>query len=400
MGITYSIFLRTDQINLDGTQTLCIRVIQNRKKKIFSLPLKIKPTDWSSTQQKVKTTDKRHIQKNMQIKEFDKRATNILHDYFIKGKFLSFEEFKNQLFSGLYDNNSFYKFVESEFKIIESEKSIEHSTLKTYKSSLDKMKKYKKELYFNEIDTSFLAKYKEFILTENNENSAKRNLRFIRSFLNRAIAKGILTEKNPFDNFTIGKETSRLIFLDSYELDKLKNIYEKKSLPANLHKTLKVFLFTCHTGLRISDLLSLKFKNIIDFQYTNKENKTIAMKKIYKKPIKTGNKTEIMIDLPLVTYADSLIEYPIVYSEKRNVFDTYTSKTLNEHLKEIATFASIDKNLSMHVARHTFATICIELGLDIYAVKEFLAHANISSTLIYAKYTNKAKVEQMEKWNN
>jgi hypothetical protein len=76
MGITYNIFLRANQTNLDNTQTLCIKVLLSRKKKIFSLPIKIKPADWSQAQNKVKTTDKWHIQKNMQISEFDKRAKN------------------------------------------------------------------------------------------------------------------------------------------------------------------------------------------------------------------------------------------------------------------------------------------------------------------------------------
>jgi len=397
MNLQAYIYLRADQVNKNGTQTLCMRVIQNRKKKVFSLPIKILPTDWNDKNKEVKNSDCNFKSKNKIIKTFDKRANDIIADFYIKDKFLSIEEFEKQLFSNLRDNNSFYKFVENELKIIENEKSIEYSTLKTYKSSLEKMKQYKKELTFNELDTTFLTKYKSFVLSANNENSTKRNLRFIRSFINRAIAKGVFNEKNPFENFTIGKETSRLTHLERYEFKKLKLIYDNKELPKNLHETLKIFLFSCHTSIRISDLLSLKFEHIQPF-YT--EIETNIKFKIYKKPIKTGNKTSVMIDMPLVKYAENLIEFIPNRLPQTKIFNTFSEKTLNEHLKKIAAFAEIDKNLTMHVARHTFGTLSNELGGNIETTKVLMAHANINSTLGYVKITDNAKLNQMEKWNS
>ena len=69
-------------------------------------------------------------------------------------------------------------------------------------------------------------------------------------------------------------------------------------------------------------------------------------------------------------------------------------------IKAVADICGIKKNVHFHMARHTFATISLNLGIPIEVVQRLLGHRSIKTTLIYAKIVEKTKVEQMNKWNS
>ena len=73
-----------------------------------------------------------------------------------------------------------------------------------------------------------------------------------------------------------------------------------------------------------------------------------------------------------------------------------SNQNTNAYLKEIATLCGIEKNLTFHIARHTFATVFLELGISMESVKAMLGHSDISTTQIYGKITDKKLMTEMD----
>jgi len=386
MAVTYKIFLRTDQTNKDGTNTVCLRVSQQRKTKYFSLRIYVHSKDWNDTKNSVKKSDSKYFIKNKKITKYDTKADTIITDYFYNDKYLSFEVFEKQLFNNLYANNSFYDFIDSEIEQSNQAKE----TKKGHITERNKLKSYKKELSFNEIDISFLRKYENFLLEKNNKNTTNKSLIFIKTFINRAIKQNIYTEKNPFENFPISKVTGNRDYLTKNEIDKLNKLLDNKALKSGLKNVLKYFLFACYTGLRYSDIELLKYKHIVSNVINNEEVKLIKI---------TQKKTKKEVKIPLLTFAENLIQSDTIYNKEKHIFRVFTGQVTNRHLKELALLTGISKQLTFHVARHTFATISIENGIPIEVVKELLGQSDIRTTLIYAKVSDQLKIKEMNKNN-
>lgn len=136
-------------------------------------------------------------------------------------------------------------------------------------------------------------------------------------------------------------------------------------------------LFACLTGLRISDILNLLWS---DFG--------LAPDRGYCIRIRT-QKTKTEATLPI-----SYEAYELCGEEgKGKVFKGLTRSMINYPLKHWLTEAGIEKHLTFHCFRHTFATLQIAAGTDIYTVSKMLTHRNVSTTQIYAELVNEKKRE-------
>lgn len=85
--------------------------------------------------------------------------------------------------------------------------------------------------------------------------------------------------------------------------------------------------------------------------------------------------------------------------KSESVFRVYCNKVTNRTLKQIGQQSGIQKKLTCHVARHTFATVSITLGIPIEVVSKLLGHTNLKTTQVYAKIVDSVKEREMEKWN-
>lgn len=77
----------------------------------------------------------------------------------------------------------------------------------------------------------------------------------------------------------------------------------------------------------------------------------------------------------------------------------YKNQVVNRHLKDIVKAANIGKEVTFHTARHTFATLCVSLGIDLKVVSKLLGHSKVAMTEIYAKVMDAKKFEAMEAWD-
>ncbi|MBN2669840.1 MAG: site-specific integrase [Bacteroidales bacterium] len=267
----------------------------------------------------------------------------------------------------------------AELWVLENSYLLKPTTLKTYYSNLNKLKRFKPEIFIEDIDRNFLQAYKKHLITEvgNSLNTTYKSLSFLRSLLNKAQAQGIYNEHKPFSNFPLKKAVGHRANLNRFELDKLCRFYENTKLPGQKN-VLRYFLFSCFTGLRYVDIKNLKYSNI--------DGNMISMQQ---------HKTEQMVKIPLINQARTLIDD----SKSDNfIFESISNQKTNKHLKRIARECNINKTLTFHVARHTFATIGLNLGIPLEVVSKLLGHTDIKTTQIYAKVQDDLLITEMKKF--
>jgi site-specific recombinase XerD len=172
-------------------------------------------------------------------------------------------------------------------------------------------------------------------------------------------------------------------FLSVEELNLLSEAYfSNKITDKKEKKVLQYFLFSCYTGLRYSDLKSLKTSSI--------KGNSVQI---------NMHKTNILINIPLSQKALSLLHDKNETSTD-SVFQVYCNKVTNKILKRLGVQYKIEKKLTCHVARHTFATISINLGIPIEVISKLLGHTNLKTTQVYAKIVDSVKEREMQKWNS
>ena len=204
----------------------------------------------------------------------------------------------------------------------------------------------------------------------NNENTTNKGLRILKAFINWAIEDELM-KKNPFQNIKTKHVDGKREHLSSLELEKLERLYKKNTLKYNLQNVLRYFLFSCYTGLRYTDLKSLNFKHI----------KKIEVKRNFVDVVDiTMHKTKLPVVIPLTSKAKFLL--PKKINRNQIVFRTLSNQKTNDNLKKIMKEAGIDKNITFHSARHTLATLGLEMGIPIEVISKILGHTELKTTQI------------------
>ena len=150
----------------------------------------------------------------------------------------------------------------------------------------------------------------------------------------------------------------------------------------------KAFVFSCFTGLRLSDARTLTWRKV----YKTPDGKTLYIHVFMQKTQKPNN-------IPLSQEALNCLQPKEDLDEP--IFTLPASDaTINYHVKKLVKAAGIEKKVSFHCSRHTFATMMLTLGVDIYTTSKLLGHANVTTTAIYAKIVDKKKVDAMNLVND
>lgn len=195
-------------------------------------------------------------------------------------------------------------------------------------------------------------------------------LRFV---LNEAKREEIIVS-NPCDHIASNEKIkvpeSTRCYLTIEDLNRLYHT------PLESIRSKNIFLFMCFTGLRINDALTLKWSDI------EQDGEQWKIKKVTRK-------TKKVIYNPLCATARQFM--PVRSSSDLVFHDWIPEQDINKSLKVWARRAKVDKNLTNHVARHTYATLLITKGVDIYTTSELLGHSNIATTKIYAKIVDSKK---------
>ena len=243
---------------------------------------------------------------------------------------------------------------------------------------------YKSEDYpVRDVDTKFINAFIYYLKAELDlsHNSAVKYLSYVKKIIRVAFSNGWI-EKDPFYNFKVKTKSIDREFLTK---DEIYSIMEKHFSIPRVEHVKDVFLFCCYTGLAYADVEKLTTDDIvrgIDGKYWIKLKRT---------------KTKTLSSIPLLPVAQKLIEkYNDVPNSKGTVFPVYTNQKMNSYLKEIADRCEIKKNLTFHMARHTFATtVTLSNGVPIESVSKMLGHRSLKTTQHYAKILDGKLSEDM-----
>lgn len=272
-------------------------------------------------------------------------------------------------------------------------KDFSPATLERYKTSLEHTRSFMKWKYdvcdidIRRMDFEFVSQYEFWLKTYRNcnHNTTIKYIANFRKIVNRCIRHGWL-EKDPFVGFKMAKKEVVPEFLTEHEVSIMA---EKKFSTERLMQVRDIFLFCCYTGLAFADVKKLKDSEIgvgID------NNKWIFTKR---------QKTDTISRIPILPLAHDILEkykdHPTCINSEK-VLPVLSNQKYNEYLKEIANLCGIQKKLTTHTARHTFATtITLSNGVPMESVSKMLGHKNIKTTQHYAKVLDRKISDDMYK---
>jgi site-specific recombinase XerD len=235
-----------------------------------------------------------------------------------------------------------------------------------------------RDVTFGQLTKGLIEDYKDFLLKGLHQNTAQKYLALIKTALYHAMRHDMITQ-NPAQFITIKKVETLPKFLT---LDEVKLLAITECENQNVRNA---FLFSCFAGLRYGDIQALKWENIKDgyLEFTQR---------------KTGNSERF----PLGVQATKILEEQreIGKSEKTvkeypegTVFFLPRQSTVDKALKRWAERAKIGKSISFHKGRHTFATLSLTFGVDLYTTSKLLGHRDLKTTQIYAKVVDEKKLQ-------
>lgn len=248
----------------------------------------------------------------------------------------------------------------------------------------------------HEIDQDFCRGFLRFLATAKHAVAKKQEGRTIsqgcahhhqavlNGALNKAVRDGIIST-NPLkmldskEKFQPSESDREYLTID--ELKKL------MATPCRNEEVKKAFLLGCFAGLRLSDIRTLNWHKI----YTASDGKTLYVHTVMEK-------TEKIINVPLSAEALNCIKK--LDDKDELIFHLPQSSTIKYHIEKWIEAAKIDKHITFHCSRHTFATMMLTLGADLYTTSKLLGHANITTTQIYGKIIDKKKQEAVNLVDN
>lgn len=376
------VFLRKTYQKRNGEYPVYIKVHIGNKSKAYSLDVSVLEEHWDRHRKQVKSSDPLHLQKNLTIMSRATQAHKILFKLEELDIGLTFQNFEQEFVHNIAvtrQQTDYYQFAENELRLRDKIYTYQHFRQHYYE--LQKLRKFAPQLYIENIDVAFIDEYVHYMTTKLNNkiNTVQKTLKKMKTMLNIAVQKGIV-DRNPFQNYKIKSEKTHRTFLTQEELDRLHDYFDNYRNEDRFRQVLRYFLFSCYTGLRYTDIAQLKWSNIVNGQ-------------IYM----VQHKTRELVQIPLTRRAMQLLPEQ---GNNELVFDTLSNQKTNDYLKLIAHQAGIRKVLSFHCARHTFATLSLERGINLRVLQRLLGHQKIATTQLYTTVTDELLQKEMQKWEN
>jgi site-specific recombinase XerD len=231
------------------------------------------------------------------------------------------------------------------------------------------------DIQLNEIKLSFASEFEHFLTVHHKlqSNTTMKYIKILKQILNYAISLEWI-HSNPLNSFRCSYQSPDRVVLTQEEIDVM---YNKEMPNTRLEHVRDVFIFACYTGYAFSDVALLESSSVvrgIDGEMWIQANR-----------VKTNVKENVMLlDIPL-NIINKYKEHKICIT-KNKLLPVISNQHYNSYLKEIAVICNINKHLTSHIARHTFATtVTLANGISLESVSAMLGHASIKTTQIYAK---------------
>ena len=384
MKSTFSVlfFIRRDKKRKDGTCPILCRITIDGVESRFNTKVYVQDSRWNVKANKVSGSNAESRNLNARLDDIKASLHRIYHDFQrfdivtpekIKGEFLGLDE-SGETILNLFDKHN--QDMESLIGISTTKATFQkYSVTRKHLANFIKKKYNVSDMALKSINYMFIHDFEIYMVSHAkvSHNTMSKFMGFIKKIINIAI-KSDLINHNPFANYKIQFEKVDRGYLTEQELNLL---IKKKFLIKRLEQVRDIFVFACFTGLSYIDVKELSKDHIrISF-----DGNTWIMTK--------RSKSNVSVNVPLMDIPKKILEKYNDELPDDKVLPVLSNQKMNAYLKEIGDVCGITKNLTFHLARHTFATtVTLAKGIPIETVSKMLGHTNIQTTQIYARITN------------
>ena len=393
-GIQFVIRLPKQQKNEQAT--VFARISVNGRRCEISLKKKVNPQNWDDLKGKARGTKEEIRKLNEHIERVRTLIADGYHELIQQKKVVTVDAVKS-LFVGN-DENEMTLIRLGEYHNTDMKDKLADGTMKNYYTTQKYIAKFLKEKYHRndinlaELNYKFILDFESFLSKHQpkdhqkplNNNGIMKHIERLCKMINMAVTMDWLA-KDPFAKYKQHFDKVERFYLTKEELSAI----EKKNFTIERLQMVKdLFLFSCYTGLAYIDTMNLTAGNIVkgidgnDWLITSRQ------------------KTNTDVRIPLLPQAEELIKKYHNHPKAANygtLFPVISNQKTNAYLKEIADLCNINKAITFHIARHTFATtVTLSNGVPIESVSKMLGHTTIRSTQVYAKVVEQKLSEDMQ----
>ena len=285
------------------------------------------------------------------------------------------------------ENQSFYAYYNDYVLKRRNTGKIGESTLKGYETTLKSLREFREEIRIKDVNAKLLSDFEKFLIKRGEESgrgdvkgSRYNRIKHIRAII-RHIESLNIPIKNPYrtGDLALPEDIINDVFLEEEEVKRLYLLLNNVEESSSLYRVLVMYLFSCSAGIRIGDALAVKWGDL----------------DVRKDPVVLGirmQKGKKPLYVPLFPMAEEMLEFAtegdLNNVEKENhIFHQYDKQAINETLRKLAKMADIDKHLTYHSSRRTFATLASAKGVALQDLKQYMGHSSSKTTERYIKWS-------------
>lgn len=396
MNKTFSLlfYVKKSKLAANGTAPIYLRITIDGKITEVAVKRYVVPDKWNSQAQKVSGTTEDVKTLNAYLKTFEQQVYEAQHTLLKDKEQVTTESIKNKLMGVEEKPLTLIPIFKDHNQKLKALQGAEYSkgTITRYETALKhtidflKWKYNKTDIEIKAIDNAFINEFEFYLrsVRKCNNNSA---VKYVKSNFGKVVrlcvANGWL-QRDPFINYASKMKEVNRQFLTEQELQTLSS---KALMNERLRQVRDIFVFSCYTGLAYIDAANLTPQNI-----------AIGMdgeKWIYTFRQKTDTRTNIPVLPPAMAIIEKYKEHTLC-KVKNKLLPILSNQKMNAYLKEIAALCNITKELTFHIARHTFATtVTLSNGIPIETVSKMLGHSSIKQTQHYAKILDRKVSDDM-----
>lgn len=385
-------FIKKDKLLKNGEAPVRMRITVDKRMVDISVKRSCPPHLWNQSKENSRGKDRVAVELNRYLEITRSQIHQIYRELETSGKTITAEIIRNKYYGVDEENKTLLEVFEEhnvQIKLLIGkgfvEKTVQrYETTKRYLSEFIK-KEYKvSDIALNDLEPRFISQFDTFLKINKNcaHNSAITRLKNLKKIINYALENEWI-DKNPFAFYRFKLEKIDPVFLT---MDEIKAIYSKKISVKRIEQVRDVFIFCCMTGLAFSDVESLEPRHLV----TDNDGQLWIRKK--------RQKTNNMCNIPVLPIANSIIEkYKTETEFTGKLLPVISNQKMNAYLGEIANICKINKNLTTHVARHSYATsVCLANGVSLENVAKMLGHSDTSITQHYARVLDSSILRDMK----
>ena len=383
-------YLRSNYVNKEGKTSVMLRIyLNNERLSLGSTGISVKSSQWDKEKERIKGRTTEALNTNLQLDNISSGLQSIFRRIEMSDV-VSLERIKSEFLGKKEEIDTLMQLFEKHNGDVAKQVgvSVGKATLQKYnvckRHFLEFLEKqYKRsDLKLTELTYVVIREFDLYLRTEvgQNPNTATKTMKTFKTITLLGQKMGVLLH-DPFMNHRFHIEPVNRGFLTDEEI--LLIAHKQINIP-RLELIRDIFIFSCFTGLAYIDVSNLTPDHIVTLG-----DKQWIMTQRQKTSVETN---VLLLDIPKAIIA----KYGGKTYRNGKLFPMLTNQKTNSYLKEIADMCGIKKNLTFHLARHTFATMSLSKGVPMESVSKMLGHTNIRTTQIYARITNKKIEHDME----